>query len=182
MTSNSSPSASTLRSLCAFLCVAGLCACSARADIPRVEIVQRDVEIPGAGEFGDLLRATTVSFDHPRSFQLPRAYDAELHALGVTATPTFGVEDLSFVEGLVIRLGSRSDDGLEQVELARYDATAGDHSNEDGSLTIPTNPELDVIEFFGSRAAYYEVSISGELPPDMWRIDIQASFSGELAL
>lgn len=165
----------------ALACLSSL-ACSAQADIPEVIVTQTDVafegvpRVPGA----PLEHEISTSFDHPSDVTLPSELNPELHPLAASISGRGQSPDLSFVHGIRLTLASRAEGAPAPIVLAEYE--------REGSATATSSIELDidrssnVLEYWDTKDAYYDVTIRGELPEQTWSIDVSFAFSGRLSV
>jgi hypothetical protein len=90
------------------------------------------------------------------------------------------MQDLSFIESLKLTLSSRSPDAPPPRVVASYQRPA---SGKPGSvLSLKTDNDQDVLEYWGTRNAFYDLEVSGILPEDAWAVDVVVAFSGKLSI
>jgi hypothetical protein len=161
------------------LAVAG---CSASADLPEVVVRQSDVAfvgVPRIPGITDTNQTLTTSFDHPKGFELPDFMNPELRPLGASITGRGTMNDLSFIEGVTLTLSSRAPDAPPPLVVANYQSSDTDVGRV---LPLETANDADVLEYWTTEDAYYEVSLWGVLPENDWAIDVTVSFAGELSV
>ncbi len=157
--------------------------CSASADIPEVVVTQSDVrfeatpQIPG---LPDQEAEIENSFDHPKGFGLPEYFDTELYALSAVITGRGDMTDLSFVEGVTLTLASRAADAPPSSVVATYERTGSARPGR--SIRLKTASDSDVLEYWGTKSAYYDIKLWGTLPEDAWAVDVQVVFSGSVSV
>lgn len=180
-------SSSSARRIAAAVCLLGLSVgtgCSASADLPEVVVTRSDIEFYGVGVFpgiSDVSQSATTTFDHPSDFELPDGLNPELHPLAATLQANDSIDDLSFLEEFSITLASRAPDAPEPVRVAGY--VRDDEARDAGrSIELVIEPDLDVLSYWDTNEAYYEVTLAGILPPDDWSIDVTFAFSGRLSM
>lgn len=170
------------RSLIALLAAAtSVWGCSAHADIPKVVVERSDVGFDGVPRVpGVELTATVInSFDHPKGYKLPSLFDSKLYPIGASITGRGAMTDLSFIEGVTLTLSSRAEDAPPPVVVARYERDAGDVGR---AIHLETDSDTDVLGYWTTKSAYYDVELWGTLPEENWSVDISATFSGEISV
>lgn len=158
-----------------------LVACSAEANVPRIIVSQIGVEIRGVPNPNGVITTTRTRFDHPVGFEVPKVLDASLFPRSARAVSSNEQADLSFVEEFTLLLASRSDENLRSEQIAHYQRSP-EQSGEMLLLEIPTNNQFNVVEYWASGDAYYELVVRGQLPESNWVLDVVAEFEGNLAL
>lgn len=156
--------------------------CSASAELPEVVVTQSDVEFVGVPRIPGITdRSMTVStsFDHPKGFELPEFMNPELRPMAASIAGRGSMEDLSFLEGVTLTLSSRAPDAPPPLVVASYERHAGDVGR---TVRLDTATESDVLEYWSTKDAYYDVQLWGLLPESDWAIDVTVSFSGELSV
>jgi hypothetical protein len=180
-----SSSLSLRSSLCA-VCVASLgfgAGCSASADIPEVVVTRSDVgfeAVPVIPGYTDVSQELSTSFDHPSDFELPEGLNPELHPLAASVSGAGDMQDLSFLEGLEVTLASRAPGAPEPYVLAYYERPASGQAGR--VVKLQTNKRSDVLSYWDTKEAYYDVRIWGILPPEAWAIDVSFAFSGSISI
>lgn len=156
--------------------------CSARADIPEVVVEQTDVSFEGVPELpglGSVTSTVSTSFNHPRGYKLPDLFESELYPRSATITGRGDMQDLSFIEGVTLKLASRAEGAPPPIVVASYERDAMPAGR---AIDLETSTETDVLEYWTTKSAYYEVELWGTLPEADWAVDITASFAGEIAV
>jgi hypothetical protein len=175
-----------LRSSLLAMCVASLGAgagCSASAEIPEVVVTRSDVEfaaVPVIPGITDVSHELTTSFDHPSDFELPEGLNPELRPLSASVTAAGDMQDLSFLEGLQVTLASRAPGAPEPYVLAYYERPANGHAGR--VVNLLTNKKSDVLSYWDTKEAYYDVKIWGILPSQDWAVDVSFAFSGSISV
>jgi len=157
--------------------------CSAQADIPEVVVTQSDIAFPGVPRipgFTDRPSSVTRSFDHPGGFDLPEAFNPELHPLSASIAGRGEMQDLSFIEGLSLTLSSRAEGAPEGIVVASYERTSVGFVGR--VVALETDYDSDVLSYWTTDSAYYDVTLSGMLPENDWAIDVTVAFSGKLSI
>jgi len=179
-------SAATRRLLSAAVCsaafgLAGL-GCSASADIPEVEVTQTDIAFSGLPHIPgiDLPNTVTTSFDHPDGLSLPDSLNPQLHALSGSITARGAMQDLSFLEGLTLSIASRADGAPAPQVVASYARPSPAFPGP--VIRLVTDGDANMLEYWSTKDAYYEVTLWGSLPEEDWAIDVTVSFAGEISV
>lgn len=183
---NPSGTSLTARHYRAFVCLASLAlgaGCSASAEIPEVVVTRSDVGfqgVPVIPGITDVTQTVSTSFDHPSDFALPETLNPELRPLAASVSGHGDLSDLSFLEGLQVTLSSRAPGAPEPRVLAYYERPA---SGEVGRVVnLQTNVESDVMSYWDTDQAYYDVTLWGILPSEDWAIDVTFAFSGSISV
>jgi len=157
--------------------------CSASAEIPEVVVTRSDVAfegVPVIPGITDVAQTLSTTFDHPSDFQLPDALNPELRPLSASVSGRGDMQDLSFLEGLRITLSSRAEGAPPPRILAYYERP---RSGQAGRVVeLQTNAESDVISYWDTDQAYYDVTLWGILPQEDWAIDVSFAFSGKISV
>jgi hypothetical protein len=165
------------------ICSAPGLGCSARGDIPEVVMTQSDVGFDGVPRIPGLPSETgtlRTSFDHPKGFELPGFFNPELYPLSANITGLGDMRDLTFVEGLTLTLASRAEDGPPPRVVATYERSAG--GNVGRVVELETDGDSDVLTYWSTQRAFYDVEIWGILPEQAWAIDVNVAFSGSISV
>jgi hypothetical protein len=176
----------SVRSSLLGVCLASLAfgaGCSASADIPEVVVTRSDVGfdgVPVIPGYTDVTQTLSTSFDHPSDFELPSGLNPELRPLSASVSGAGDMQDLSFLEGLEVTLSSRAPGAPEPFVLAYYERpTSGGVGRV---VNLLTNTSSDVLSYWDTKEAYYDVKIWGILPPEAWAIDVTFAFSGSISV
>jgi hypothetical protein len=164
-------------------CLGFAAGCSASADIPEVVVTRSDVEfaaVPVIPGFTDMSHELSTSFDHPSDFELPEGLNPELRPLSASVSGAGDMQDLSFLEGLEVKLGSRAPGAPEPYILAYYERPTNGQAGR--VVQLQTNRKADVLSYWDTKEAYYDVRIWGILPPEDWAIDVTFAFSGSISV
>lgn len=157
--------------------------CSASADIPEVVVTRSDVAfqgVPVIPGITDVSQTVSTSFDHPSDFELPEALNPQLRPLSASVAGHGDLSDLSFLEGLSVTLSSRAPGAPEPHVLAYYERPARGEVGR--TVRLQTNVESDVLSYWDTNQAFYEVTLWGVLPSEDWAIDVTFAFSGSISL
>jgi hypothetical protein len=157
--------------------------CSASADIPEVVVTRSDVgfeAVPVIPGYTDISQELSTSFDHPSDFELPGGLNPELRPLSASVSGAGDMQDLSFLEGLEVTLASRAPNAPEPRVLAYYERPGGGQVGR--VVQLQTNKKSDVLSYWDTKEAYYDVRIWGILPPEAWAIDVTFAFSGSISV
>ena len=166
------------------LCVGALAlgaGCSAEAEIPEVTVTRSDVEfegVPNIPGVTDTSQEVTAEFEHPSDFELPEDLNPELRPLSAEITARGDMRSLSFLEGLRVTLSSRAPGAPPPLVVASYEKGSGTVGRV---VDLAITPESDVLSYWDTDQAYYEVTLWGILPEQDWSIDVSFSFSGKLS-
>ena len=157
--------------------------CSARAEIPEVVVTQSDVEFEGVPRIPGFTAPTEVNttFDHPEGFGLPEYFNPELYATHVKVMARGDMQDLSFISEMTLTLASRAEDAPPPKIVARYERTQTGFVGRE--LELETDSESDVLEYWGTKQAFYTMTLSSDdLPEEAWSVDVVVNFTGELSV
>lgn len=155
--------------------------CSAEAEIPEVTVTRSDVEfegVPSIPGITDTTQEVTAEFEHPSDFELPQDFNPELRPLGAAITARGDMRSLSFLEGLQVTLSSRAPGAPPPFVLASYERGTGTVGRV---VNLEIAPDSDVLSYWDTDQAFYEVTLWGVLPEQDWSIDVSFSFSGTLS-
>jgi hypothetical protein len=170
---------------CAAVCFSALAfgaGCSAEAEIPEVTVTRSDVEflgVPSIPGITDTTQEVSAEFEHPSDFELPRDFNPELRPLSATISARGDMRSLAFLEGLSLTLSSRAPGAPPPLEVASYERPASGTVGRVVELEI--DRDSDVLSYWDTDQAYYEVTLWGVLPEQDWSIDVSFSFSGKLS-
>jgi hypothetical protein len=176
-----SPSSATLLGLAIGL-LSSL-GCSASAEIPEVVVTQSDIEFEGVPRipgFTDFSMTVTTSFEHPEGFDLPEFLNPRLRPLTGSITGVADMDDLSFLEELTLTLASRAEGAPPPSVLASYVRTSAGLVGR--VVQMETDGDADVVEYWSTKDAYYDVTLSGLLPEEPWAIDVSIAFEGKFSV
>jgi hypothetical protein len=165
------------------LALAALAGCSASADIPEVVVTRSDVAfegVPYVPGITDVSQSVTTSFEHPSDFELPSGLNPELRPRSASITGRGTMQDLSFLEGLTVTLSSRAPDAPDPQVVASYERTRT--SGVGRVVPLEVDPDSDVLAYWDTKQAFYEVTLWGVMPPEDWAIDVTFSFEGHLSV
>lgn len=157
--------------------------CSASADIPEVVVTRSDLAfegVPAVPGVTDVTQTLETSFDHPSDVELPDGLNPELRPLRVSVAGSGDMQDLSFLEGLEVRLSSRAPGAPEPDVLAYYERPT--NAVVGRVVNLKTNRDFDVLSYWDTDQAFYEVRLWGLLPADDWALDVTFAFSGTISV
>ena len=173
----------TLAGACALVgCLASL-GCSASADLPQVVVTQSDVGFDGVPRLPGITDVTTTletEFDHPKGASLPDMLNPELYPLSGQVLARGSMPNLSFIEELKLTLASRSAGAPPPRVVASYKKSSSTAAGK--VINLKTDNDSDVIQYWDTKTAFYNLEISGVLPEDAWAVDVVVSFSGNLSI
>lgn len=165
------------------LALAALSGCSAEAEIPEVVVTRSDVAfegVPYIPGITDVSQSVTTSFEHPSDFELPSGLNPELRPLSANISGRGTMQDLSFLEGLTVTLSSRAPGAPEPEVVASYERTRT--SGVGRVVNLEIDPSSDVLAFWDTKQAFYEVTLWGVMPEERWAIDVTFAFEGRLSV
>jgi hypothetical protein len=168
------------------VCLLGLAVgtgCSASADIPQVTVTRSDVEflgVPLVPGITDVDQTVSSTFDHPSDFELPDALNPELHPLSASIEGRDDMRDLSFLDKMTVTLSSRAPNAPEPILLASYERVG--NGSVGRVIELDTDSNSDVLSFWDTKEAYYDITLWGTLPEQDWSVDVTFAFSGRLSI
>jgi hypothetical protein len=180
------PSHQSARKLAAAVCLIGLAVgtgCSASADIPEVTVTRSDVEflgVPLIPGITDVDQTVTSTFDHPSDVELPSELNPELHPLAASIEGRDDMGDLSFLDKMEVTLSSRAPNAPAPIMLASYERQGS--ASVGRVLHLETASNSDVLSFWDTKQAYYDITLWGTLPEEDWSVNVTFSFSGRLSV
>lgn len=165
----------------ALLGLSGL-GCSASADIPEVVVTQTDIAFVGVPHIPgfEVPNKVTTSFDHPEGLSLPDSLNPQLHALSASITARGEMQDLSFLEGLTLTIASRAEGAPAPLVVASYERPGNPVPGP--MVRLETDGDANMLEYWSTKHAYYDVTLWGSLPQEDWAIDVSVSFAGEISV
>lgn len=183
--SSLSSSRSLRRASAAFslLALAGLAGCSASAEIPEIVVTRSDVAfegVPYVPGITDVSQSVSTTFEHPSDFELPSGLNPELKPLSASIAGRDTMQDLSFLEGLTVTLASRAPGAPPPAVVASYERTQT--SGVGRVLQLDFDTESDILAYWDTKQAFYEVTLWGIMPSEDWSIDVTFSFEGKLSV
>jgi hypothetical protein len=182
-TSRSLPSRRRAHLAVSLLSLALGAGCSASAEIPEVIVTQSDIEFPGVPAIPgvtDVTQTVSTTFDHPSDVQLPDELNPELRPISASVTGRGSMQDLSFLEGLKVTISSHAEGAPPARTLAYYERPSNGKVGR--VVNLQTNTESDVISYWDTDQAYYDVTLWGTLPSKDWAIDVSFAFSGKVSI
>jgi hypothetical protein len=157
--------------------------CSAEADLPEVVVTRNDLEflgVPAIPGITDGTQTISTTFDHPSDVELPSDLNPELHPLAASIQGNGDMQDLSFLETMTMTINSRKPGGPPPEVVASYERTKT--SGVGRTVKLRTDPDSDILTYWDTKQAYYEVTLSGILPSEDWSIDVSFSFEGSFSI
>ncbi len=158
------------------------CALSAEGELPEVEVTERDLAIPAAPAEADGNEVSlAVSFrQQPARVGLQGASFSKVRVLGVQIATTGGLDDLSFLRRLRITATSPKAEAAREapIEVAAYERS--DDAEVGATLTLTTDPPVDVTELWKDASLLFTLHITGELPTVAWSADVGMSFAATI--
>jgi len=155
------------------------CMVSVEAEIPDVEVTQKDLAfagVPHGSALGDVAMTQSFSQEHD-ALDLPAGLTSEVKALEVTLTATKGVADFGFVHYLRLTMSDETN-GANAVELINYqrdDAAAPTNVLK----MVAVNP-VNALEKWKTKSALFTVDVAGTLPAHDWAADMTVRFGGKI--
>lgn len=146
-------------------------------------MTQNDISFEGVPRIPgitDMPATLTTSFDHPKGFELPEALNPEIHPLSASIAGRGEMRDLSFVDGLTLTLASRAEGAPEAIVVATYERTSEGLVGR--TVYMETDTKSDVLSYWDTDGAYYDVTLWGMLPESAWSIDVTVAFSGRISV
>jgi hypothetical protein len=181
--SHSTRGLSRVTTALSLLALGAIVGCSAEAEIPEVVVTRSDVAfegVPYVPGITDVSQSVTTSFEHPSDFELPSGLNPELRPLSASITGRGTMQDLSFLEGLTVTLSSRAPNAPEPQVVASYERT---RTTGIGRIVpLEVDPDSDVLAYWDTKQAYYDVTLWGVMPSEDWAIDVTFSFEGHLSV
>jgi hypothetical protein len=157
--------------------------CSAEADIPEVVVTRSDVEflgVPLIPGITDVSQSISTTFDHPSDMELPSELNPELHPLAASIQGNGDMQDLSFLEAMTMTINSRAPGAPPPEVVASYERSGT--ASVGRTLKLHTDPDSDVLSYWDTKQAYYEVTLWGVMPSEDWSVDVTFSFSGRFSI
>jgi hypothetical protein len=154
------------------------CGVSVEAEVPEVEVTQRDLMFDGVAQgalLGDVALSHKFSQKH-KKLDFPDGVDSEVKALGVTLTAKSGIKDFSFLKSLRIAM---SDDVHPAVLLVDYQQTPG--TANAAVLEMITKNPVNTFDQWKTDSATFTIDVMGTLPADPWKVDLAIRFGGSIS-
>ena len=151
------------------------CGISVEADLPQVEVTQRDLAfdgVPVTGLIGDVSMTRSFSQEH-KTLEAPKGLDSEVKALSVTLTAKTGIQDFGFIHNLRITM---SDDVHDPIELLAYQQDP--HAKPGNVLSMASANPVDTLDQWKTNSATFTVEVAGALPANDWTVDLSIDFAG----
>jgi hypothetical protein len=153
------------------------CGVSIEADVPEIEVTQRDLMFQGvppaaAALVGEVSLSQKFSQKH-KKLDLPKGLDSTVKALGVTLTAKSGVTDFSFIKNLRLTM---TDDVHPAVTLVDYQQTPG--SAPSNVLELVAGNPVNTLEQWKTDSATFSIDVAGTLPTVDWSVDLAIQFGG----
>jgi hypothetical protein len=155
---------------------------SVEADVQDVVVTTQALQINGATVPVDLgQQEITVRFEHPYdAVDIPEGVDSELRPTRGTIVAASGVDDLSFLSGFRLSIGSTAPEAPPPAVVFEYqrqgDGPAGP------TIDVSPTGSSNVIDYWETNGAYYELTVRGDLPERLWTVDVAVEFSGKVSV
>jgi hypothetical protein len=157
----------------------GGCALSVDAEVPEVEITQRNLTFSGslAGIApGDLAMSRSFSQSHSKLL-FPAGFASEVRVLGVSLVAGAGIDDFSFVH--LVRVSMSDDSGVRPAtQIVDYREAA--EARRGPILDVANAAPADVLDQLGTDSATFAVEVAGALPEQDWTIDVSVRLAASL--
>jgi hypothetical protein len=141
---------------------------SAELDAPEVCISGLEVPFPPSGYTGDTDRPINSGMlGVPQS----KDFDLNIEVTSIRLAPTSGVSDLDFVHELrvsAVAAGPAAHRGDEVTLIEMDDSSRMD----DGSMFAEPEVAPDIADLLMSGDVIFRFDLSGELPDDLWRANM----------
>jgi hypothetical protein len=154
--------------------------CSASADIPEVVVTRTDIEFLGVPNIPGAPEEVSTRFEHPSDFEIPDDLNPKLRPIGASVTGRDNMDDLSFLRMLRITLSSEAPGAPPTRTLAYYERPTSGRAGR--TIKLQTNVDSDVLSYWDTDQAYYEVTLAGTMPTEDWSIDVTFSFDGSISV
>jgi hypothetical protein len=148
---------------------------SVEAEIPEVEITQKDLGfdgVPISALIGDVSVSHKFSQKH-KKLDLPSGLDSEIKALGVSIIARKGLKDFGFLHNLRLTM---SDDVHPPVTLIDYQQAPGAAPTD--VLTMKSANPVNTFEQWKTESATFTIDVAGTLPEQAWTVDMSVRFGG----
>lgn len=155
---------------------------SVEADVQDVVVTTQGLEINGSKMPVDLgEQEITVRFDHPyEGVDLPEGVDSELRPTGATMTAASGVGDFSFLSAFSVTVGSTAPEAPPPAVVFEYQRQGDGPVGH--SIDISPAGSPNVLDYWETTGAYYELTVRGDLPELSWAVDVVIEFSGKVSV
>lgn len=166
-------------SLFSLMALTSGCALSIEAEVPEVEVTQKNVTfegVPGGGALGELAMTRSFSQKH-KALEFPQGLDSEVRALDVTIKAKNGISDFKFLTFLRLSMSDEKNPG-SSAELINYQQNPAAPAS--ATLTMISKNPVNTLEHWKSEAAVFTMEIAGSLPETDWSIDIAVRFAGSI--
>ncbi len=161
------------------LCTGAAGCISVDAEIPDVEVTQKDLSfdgVPVGSALGDVSMTRTFSQEHG-ALDLPEGLNPEVKALAVSLTAKSGIKDFAFVRYLRMTMSDTSDNS-NAVELINYERDDAAPPNNVLNM-IAANP-VNALEKWKTKSALFTIDVAGTLPDNDWTADVTIRFAGTI--
>jgi hypothetical protein len=145
--------------------------CSTRHDLV-VEAAPADLRVAGSFDLAvevdlapELDRLDWLDLDH------------DLHLSHVRLRPTSGLDDLAFVESARVTVASA--DPAATLPAATMIHCAGDCPRDGADLLLPSDLEVDALDYAAAGPIRIATTLAGELPAVAWSLDIEVCARGQ---
>jgi hypothetical protein len=157
----------------------GGCAVSVDAEVPEVEITQRNLTFSGSLSGlvpGDVAMSRSFSQSHSKLL-FPAGFTPEVRVLGVMLVAGAGIDDFSFVR--LVRVSMSDDSGVRPAtEIVNYREAAD--AQRGPILDIANTAPADVLDQLKTDSATFVVEVAGALPEQDWTMDVSVRLAASL--
>jgi hypothetical protein len=162
-----------------FTAGAGGCMLSVEAQVPDIEVTEKNVMfagVPATSLIGDVSMISSYSQKHP-TLDLPAGLTSEVKVLDISLTATQGITNFDFIHLLRVSMSGDGDD-TSAVELIDYQkdptATTG------AVLTMPCTNPVNTLAQLKSDSTLFTIDVAGTLPTADWAVDVSVRFAGKI--
>jgi len=159
--------------------LAGGCAPSFEADVPDVEVTQRQLKmagVPAAAQVGEVSVSTSFVLSSSSTAWAKRL-NSRVFLHQVKISPTGGLADLGFIRlaHVTARDPARPEGATELLSYARTEATP---PSSDIEVSMPT--PLEITTLWSADSTVIDLQLAGQLPEQDWAVDVTLSLSGKI--
>jgi hypothetical protein len=158
---------------------AGACSPSFEADLPDVEVTQRDLKIPAA-----LSPVAAADVSVRAAFTLSSSDTAQakyvnsnvlVHAMRITPTDSQTRLDCIHSASLTVAVDGRQE---TTIPVAKYDRDPNATPSSDIEVSMPA--PVDVTAVWSADKTVVELQVTGQLPTQDWTVDLTLNLSGKI--
>lgn len=153
------------------------CTPSAHVDADDIEITYLGLRMDGVPTVlpdGPIAIETAFKIGSA-SLSWTKNLDAEVRVKQVRIVPVTGVDDLGFLETVVVTMAARNPQ--DAVVVASYQRPAGQVSTP--QLAIANPQPVDVAEVWAHKPVTVTLALKGQLPSVPWSVDVTIVIDGE---